>query len=102
MALGRTVICRILLPTDQLLGTEKVTVNARANLIDRLRDAFSRSFYISPSPITYRGVKIDEDGSWDIFASIGLSEESLVRAAPRSLIGYHRINAAIGLQTMFE
>ena len=54
------VVGGILLAADEQLGVEELAVGAGANLVDR------------------GGVKIDEDGSGDIFAAAGLGKEGVV------------------------
>lgn len=78
------VVGSIFVATDQLLGTEKITVGTSANLIDG------------------RWIKIDEDGTGNIFAAGGFSKESLVRSAFRGFVGNIGIDKAIRLQTMFK
>lgn len=77
------VVGRILLSADQQLGVEKLAVITSADLIDR------------------RGVKVDEDGTRDIFAAASLGEDGieLARVVERLRVG---IRTTVLLQAMFE
>jgi hypothetical protein len=57
---SRIVVCGIFFPADQQLWVEELAIIASADLIDG------------------RGVKVDEDGTWHVFAARGLSEEGLM------------------------
>lgn len=82
-----TVVCGILFATDELLWVVKVAVGARTDFVDGLQ---TQSAVCLPRAFrrTYGGVKIDEDGSWNVFAVASLGEESLESA---TLFCVHRV-----------
>lgn len=101
---GRAVICKITsaIPAKNSLCLQNHTSNA-ANLVDNGIDKFlsngimssgivvcrillaaheefwmkERAIFTSADFVDWRGIEIDEDRSWDIFASTGLGEEGL-------------------------
>jgi hypothetical protein len=76
------VVGSILLATDQSLGVEKLSVVSSADLIDRGR------------------VKIDEEGSGDVFSVVGLSEKGIEGATLSN--GGIRIGATVRSETMLK
>lgn len=98
-----TVVCSIFVPADQLLGTEKITVGASADFIDGLAQFIQLiCLLIALWSVTYRWVKIDEDGTGNIFAAGCFSKKSLVGSVLCGLVGSIWIGEAIGLQTVFK
>jgi len=54
------------------------------------------------SLVTHRGVKVDKDGAWDVFAIISLGEKSIIRAALPGFLNRVGIYMTIGQQAMLE
>ena len=77
------VVCSILLTADQQLRVEKLAVITGANLVDR------------------RGVKIDEDRARDVFAAVGLGEDSIELSRVVKSLGV-RIRPTILLEAVLE
>jgi hypothetical protein len=77
------VVRGILLAADQKLWVKKLAVFTSADLID------------------WGWVKIDEEGSWNIFAGAGLAEESVVGAALTEVLGVW-VRTSIWEKAVFE
>ena len=97
-----TIISRILLATDKKLWMEELAVRSRANFINWLQTNQHplRTAQLNLPP-TYRGVKIYEDGSRDVFATACLREKGLKRA-PFTGFGGIRVRAPIVFDTVLE
>lgn len=51
---------------------------------------------------THRRVKVDEDGTGDVFAGAGLGEKGLERTALAVLIDSLRVKATVSLEAVLE
>ena len=77
------VVGSIFLSADQELWVEELTVFTSADFVN------------------WRWVEINEDGSWDVFATAGLAEEGIVRTAVTKVLGIW-IRTSIWKETMLE
>lgn len=50
---------------------------------------------------TYRGVQVDKDGTGNVFAAVGLSEEGLVRTILSEILGFG-VGATVRKETVLE
>jgi hypothetical protein len=76
------VVCRILFPTDQQFWVEQLSVFTSSDFVD------------------WRGIKVDEDGTRDVFVVACLVEEGLKGTRIADLGIW--IRTAICLQAVFE
>jgi hypothetical protein len=77
------VVGGILLSADEKLGVEELAVSTGADLVDRGR------------------VKVDEDGSGNMLATAGLSEEGLKRSSITDVLGVG-IRATVSSEAVLE
>lgn len=82
MSTGEVVSC-VFFTADELFRVEKLTVSTGPDLID------------------HSGLKVDEDGTWDVLPCTGLTEEGVesIVSSANSLVTRH---LAIRLNAMFE
>ena len=84
---------------------EQLAVGTSTDLINWLSSGQTRVLpfeSIESISRTHRRVKVDEDGSRDIFPAAGLGEEGLKRAALANIIDSFRIKTTVRLEAMFE
>jgi hypothetical protein len=76
-----TVVGRIFLAADQQFWVEELPIWSCTNFVD------------------WRGVKVDEDASWNMLAIASFSEECLIRANIDGCVG---IRLSVRQQTMLQ